>query len=79
MCDHYDFKAKVSVARLTDDEGNVTGYSADVTVHCANCGLQFKWIGCEGGSSPDGPRTSFDETELRAPIRPSCETVQLTH
>jgi hypothetical protein len=71
-CEHLEFACRVAVSRLsTTEEGPVTGYSADVTVRCAVCGLPFAWLGLPIGLSPKEPRTSFDGLELRAPIIPS--------
>ena len=82
-CEHTSFKADVRVARLSDvDGGPVTGYTCDLAVRCATCGMPFRFIGVPptlrlGGNGtyvadlkPDGPRTSYDATELRAPIEP---------
>jgi hypothetical protein len=71
-CEHKNFKANVAVGRLTAVEGGpVTGYSADVTVACADCGLPFRFIGLAAGNHYAEPRVSVDGTELRAPIEPA--------
>jgi hypothetical protein len=72
MCDHRNFKAEVQVGRLTDsnDESKVTGYTADIQIHCADCFMPFQFIGVPGGYSPSQPMVNFDSTELRAPIKP---------
>lgn len=70
MCDHKNFKAQVDVTRLTDDSGKVTGYTSDITVHCADCFKPFRWVGVPMGYSPNSPMVSIDGTELRAPITP---------
>lgn len=70
MCDHKNFNAKVNVTRLTDHSGKVTGYTTDITVHCADCFKPFEWIGVPGGYSPLQPMVSADGLELRAPIKP---------
>lgn len=72
MCDHKNFTANVSVTRLTDsdDETKVTGYTTDITVHCAECFKPFEWIGLPGGYSPSQPMVDFDRVTLRAPIKP---------
>lgn len=72
MCEHMNFAANVSVGRLTkDDSGPVTGYTADVTVKCAECGLPFRFVGLAAGNHFAEPRVSIDGTELRAPIEPA--------
>lgn len=71
-CLHENFEAVVAVNRLTAaDDGLVTGYTADIRVHCADCGEPFRWIGVPAGMSPARPVVSIDETELRAPLRPA--------
>jgi hypothetical protein len=71
-CPHENFAAAVEVNRLAEVEGGpVTGYSADITVRCADCDEPFRWIGCPAGLSPAQPMVSVDEATLRAPIRPA--------
>lgn len=70
MCEHLSFKAQLDVIRLTDNSGNVTGYTTDISVHCAECMKPFEWVGVPGGVSPAHPCVSADGLELRAPIRP---------
>jgi hypothetical protein len=73
-CAHENFDAIVAVARLTDgDGGAVTGFSAEIRVRCAVCDEPFRWTGVPAGWSPRQPMCSPDETELRAPLRPSSE------
>lgn len=79
-CEHMNFKADVRVGRLTDgDDGPVTGYSADVHINCADCGLPFRFMGLPFGSHPSEPRLSADSVELRAPIEPAYTTEILGH
>jgi hypothetical protein len=70
MCEHMNFKANVRVGRLTDG-GMVTGYCADVTIQCADCGLPFRFIGLDAGNHHAEPRVSVDGIELRAPLEPA--------
>jgi hypothetical protein len=71
-----DVAAAVVVTRLVDDvEGldgttPATGYRADVTVWCAECHEDFRFLGVPGGIGlhPGIPTVSPDGTELRAPI-----------
>lgn len=71
-CKHMNFKADVCVARLSDREGGpIIGYTADIRVKCADCGLPFRFSGVLPGSHPVEPRVSVDATELRAPIEPA--------
>jgi hypothetical protein len=71
-CKHEAFTAKVSVGRLTrEDNGPVTGYTADITINCVECGLPFRFIGVAAGNHWAEPRVSIDGTELRAPLEPA--------
>lgn len=72
QCVHMNFAANVSVGRLTKTEGApVTGYSVNVTIKCAECGIAFRFIGLTAGNHFAEPRVSVDGTELRAPIEPA--------
>ena len=75
MCEHEQFKSKVVVHRLTEGEGGpVTGYTADIHIECAQCGVAFRFRGSQYGSSYHEPRLSADGLELRAPIEPAHVT-----
>lgn len=77
-CLHENFVCQVKVDRLTQFEGGpVTGYSADITVHCGACGVPFQWVGVPGGLAPDHPTCSVDNRELRAPLRISDPWVEV--
>ena len=70
-CDHQAFGAHVEVSRLSaTDDGQVTGYSADIRISCVECGLPFEFIGLPAGLSLACAMTSLAGDELRAPIRP---------
>ena len=69
-CEHHNFISTVDVTRLTDNDGKLTGFTADVTIKCADCNTRFHFKGLPGGSSPQTPTVSFFATELRAPIAP---------
>lgn len=70
-CKHENFKVECNVSRLTEVEGGpVTGYTTDITIHCADCFKPFQWVGVPLGYSPNQPMVNFDATELRAPIKP---------
>ncbi len=71
-CKHMEFTTEASIARLTksDETDEVTGYSMDLTVHCAECLKPFAFIGAPGGYSPGQPMCSVDRLELRIPIEP---------
>lgn len=71
-CLHENFKAVVSVTRLSDVEGGeITNYAADIKIKCDQCGKPFEFVGVSAGLSKKHPTTNIDSTELRAPIRPS--------
>lgn len=71
-CQHQNFRASVRVGRLSENEGGpITGFEADVTVACSDCGLPFRFIGVAAGNHYAEPRCSVDGLELRAPIEPA--------
>lgn len=71
-CAHETFRAQVAVGRLSHQEGGpITSYTAGITVHCAECGLPFRFIGVATGNHYSEPRVSIDGTELRAPLEPA--------
>jgi hypothetical protein len=70
-CAHEHFQCVARVGRLSEvDGGPITGYTADITICCADCGLPFEFLGMEPGSSPVAPRCSIDAAEARLPIAP---------
>lgn len=70
-CEHLNFAASVEVARITKvDGGPAVEFMADITVHCAECHLPFRWRGLPMGMSYDKPMVSIDGYELRAPLEP---------
>ncbi len=71
-CEHRSFKSVVGVHRLMDvEDGPITGYTAEIHIHCSECGLAFRFRGLAAGSHYAEPRVSVDATELRAPIEPA--------
>lgn len=70
MCEHKNFQAQVDVIRLTDDKGNVNGYTTDITINCADCFKPFEWVGLPMGVNNTKPCVSVDGIQLRAPIKP---------
>lgn len=71
-CPHENFDAYVAVNRLCSTEGGpIDAYTADITVHCSDCGEPFRWIGVPAGLMPTQPMCSVNETELHAPLRPA--------
>ena len=75
-CEHKEFRANCDIGRLSEGEGGpITGYTISVNVKCVECGLPFRFIGLNAGSSPIEPRVSVDGTELRAPLEPATHQV----
>jgi hypothetical protein len=73
-CEHFNFQVKAEVNRLTREEGGpVIGYGCDVTVHCRDCGLPFRWLGLPSGVSKGQPTTSIDGLEMRGLIAPGAD------
>lgn len=71
-CAHNSFRCTAKIGRLSRHEGGpITGYTADVSIACAECGLPFRFIGLSAGNHYHEPRVSIDGTELRAPIEPA--------
>ena len=71
-CRHENFRCDAHIGRLSETEGGpITGYTAGITVECADCGLQFRFIGVPAGNHHSEPRVSVDGKELRAPIEPA--------
>lgn len=77
-CKHINFESRVTVARLHEEgePDNITGFSADITIVCVDCGNLFRFIGVPGGYSTLKPMVNFNGTELRAPIEPTNEKLE---
>lgn len=56
----------VNVARITDS----SVWYADLTLECADCGQEMRFIGFPMGLSPGEPMVSVDQKELRIPFKP---------
>lgn len=79
-CEHNNFQCMANIGRLCGEEGGpITGYTADIEIRCADCGLQFRFVGLNAGSSHIEPRVSIDGTQLRAPIEPAVHEKFLPH
>lgn len=71
-CEHQKFECQANIGRLSHEEGGpIIGYTAGITVKCAECGLPFRFLGLAAGNHYFEPRVSIDGTELRAPIEPA--------
>lgn len=69
-CDHNNFTANVDVIQITDDEGNITSYQAEIEVTCADCYAPMQFLGLPAGANLENPTVSVDGTQLRQPIKP---------
>jgi hypothetical protein len=82
-CEHEDFMVDAVVNRLMDGKDAAgapqVGFVLDLKVNCSECGEKFVFVGLPNkvGLSPLEPRTDFNGTELRAPIRPKSEAAGL--
>lgn len=76
-CEHDVFLANVDVHRLTNDQGAVDGFVADLHVQCSTCGVHFVFEGVPTGFSLKRPMASVDRTELRIPLAPQRASKQL--
>lgn len=66
-----NFAASVGVARLEDTPGgSITGFMAEIRVHCAECGQKFQFLGLEPGMDTQGARCSLDGLEANIAITP---------
>ena len=71
-CAHMHFETHARIGRLSDVEGGpITGYTSDIKIQCADCGLPFRFRGFAAGSHYAEPRVSADGLELRAPLEPA--------
>ena len=84
MCNHKNFTAQVNVYRMHEgvnideilkagavEEPEITSYTTDIKIQCADCGMPFQFLGLPMGVSPTFPTRSMDGLELRQPIKPS--------
>jgi len=75
-CPHLNFKAQVDVGRISKvDGGPIEAYQADIKIQCADCNMDFEFVGMPAGNSFEKPMTSMDFIEARLPIRPFTNSV----
>lgn len=75
-CPHMKFSALVGVHRLTDTEnGPVKAFTAEVRIHCDDCGEAFVFMGLPWGSHLQSPTMSVGGEEARLPIEPSSKAI----
>jgi hypothetical protein len=72
-CAHEDFSASVAVGRLTNADGVVNSYMADIKVHCTQCGRPFQFLGLAAGIDLGGARVSIDGLEAHLALCPQGE------
>lgn len=78
-CRHFNFQGDFSVGRILENEGDEcpSGYTANITIKCVDCGEPFVFLGLSGGYSPSEPMRDFNGTEARMPIVPQSELAML--
>lgn len=76
-CEHLNFAACVDVNRITNKEGVVERYQADIRIQCDKCGLPFRFIGLPAGLDLNGAATSVDAQEARLAIAPKGEVLSV--
>lgn len=71
-CKHMNFYANVSVARITENEGDIDAkaFVAEITVHCIDCKTRMLFTGVEGGFNFTYPTVNVEGTKLHAPMIP---------
>ena len=70
-CKHVNLHGHLHITHLED----IGRYTADVRVHCKDCGLPFRFIGLPAGLDLDGATVSVDGTEVRFAMAPKGEVV----
>ena len=75
-CPHERFKCDCGVQRITTvKDGPVTHYSAEISLHCTDCGVKFEFVGLPLGSSPYRPTGSMDGLIAYLPMMPEGQKV----
>lgn len=69
-CPHLNFMGQITVNRLTNDRGDLTGFNCDLTVTCTDCNTPFVWLGVPEGLNLDGVAVAVGGEQLRAAIAP---------
>jgi hypothetical protein len=69
VCNHEDFKATVSVARIE----NKDRFMAEISIACTQCGVPMQFMGLDPGLNYDGATLSLDGLEARIGIHPRGE------
>lgn len=70
-CAHENFRCDAGIQRIAaKPDGVVSYYSAEIRVHCVDCGQKFEFVGLPLGCSPYRPTVSMDGLILSAPMMP---------
>ena len=70
-CEHFNFGAHVKVNRLSKEEGGpITGYTAEITVECVDCGTSFQFLGLPPGYDTQGATVSIDAKQANLALAP---------
>lgn len=73
-CEHHgNFGSHVQVARITNGDGQVGAFMAEVRMKCLDCDQDFVFVGLPIGLSYDGATVSAYGLELRAAIVPHLD------
>ena len=69
-CKHFNFRVSAEVGRLTESESDPTviAFTCGLSVFCADCGLQFEFVGLPLGFSHYQPTVSMDGKKAEIPI-----------
>ena len=70
-CEHNSFVSNVRINRLKGE--SVMRFHADISVHCCDCGIMFKWKVPRVGVDFTDATTSALGLELRVSLEPSSE------
>jgi hypothetical protein len=70
-CVHENFSAHVGVHRLSKvDGGPITGYVAEITVKCVDCGRPFQFLALQPGYDTQGATVSIDGLTANLALAP---------
>lgn len=68
-CKHEKFNAQVNVNRIED----INKYIAEISITCAQCGVDFSFIGLPRGTNVNEPMAGAYGLEAKLPIKPLVE------
>lgn len=73
-CSHLEFECFCNVNRLTNNLGEITGFTVDIQVKCKKCEHPFRFIGLPMGLLHNAPTMGMFGYEARLPIEPIIPT-----